>query len=436
MNRTRLDAVSVLTVYLVVLLAVPARLVFAPLGGAGCPAQILGLLMALWWVVQRALSRGPSDLARQPVRIAMLAFLGTVLLSYIAAALRPIDPVELRAADRGLLIVLSWLGVCFLAMDGATSKARLDVLLRRVTMGGGLLATLGIVQFFSHQELVDKIQIPGLSSNGGIGSLMSTQGLSRPAGTALHPIEFGVVLTMILPLALHYAFEKPTGGLVRRWFPVGAIAFAVPISISRSAILGALIGLVVLLPTWPVARRRLAYLWFALLGAVVYVTIPGMIGTFRNLFFGISEDSSAKSRTGSYALASEFIARSPVIGRGFSTFLPAYRILDNQYLGIMIELGLLGLVVVLILFMSGLFTARAARRASSDATTRQLGQALAASIAAGALSFAFFDAFSFPMVSGLMFLSLGLATALRSVAVEDELGRNQLLRPSARNPAA
>jgi hypothetical protein len=39
----RVDAVHVLTVVLVVLFALPSRLTFAPLGGAGAPALVLGL---------------------------------------------------------------------------------------------------------------------------------------------------------------------------------------------------------------------------------------------------------------------------------------------------------------------------------------------------------------------------------------------------------
>ena len=50
----------------------------------------------------------------------------------------------------------------------------------------------------------------------------------------------------------------------------------------------------------------------------------------------------------SYAIAGEFIGRAPIFGRGFSTFLPSYRILDNQYLGLLIETGIVGLVAFLV----------------------------------------------------------------------------------------
>jgi hypothetical protein len=69
-----------------------------------------------------------------------------------------------------------------------------------------------------------------------------------------HPIEYGVLLTMVLPIAITFALKSPT----RRWLYraiVGAIAFAVFLSISRSAMLCAGVALLVLAVSWtPVAR--------------------------------------------------------------------------------------------------------------------------------------------------------------------------------------
>ena len=100
------------------------------------------------------------------------------------------------------------------------------------------------------------------------------------------------------------------------------------------------------------------------------------------------------------------------MGRGFLTFMPQYRILDNQYLGLAIDTGLLGLLSLLGLFVVGMVVALRTRFRSSDPATRSLAQSLAASIAAAVASFALFDAFSFPMFAGLTFMMLGLAGCL------------------------
>jgi len=406
------DATTLLSIYLVLLLAIPSKLIFAPLGGAGTPAQILGMAAGVWWGWNRLSLSEDQQAPAQPVRRAMVVFLAVTIVSFVAATLRPIEDNELRAAQMGLLSVLAWSGIVLLANDGFLNRDRLELLLSRLAVGAGLLAALGIMQFITRYPFVNLIQIPGLTANTAILSVASRDGFARPAGTALHPIEFGVALTMLLPLALHRALYPHGHGLARRWFPVVAISAAVPISISRSAIVGAVVVLALLVPTWSRAMRKGAFGFICVLLVVVFVTVPGLLGTITGLFTGVGNDSSAQSRTGSYALAWSFISRAPIFGRGFGTFLPRYRIFDNQYLGLLIEAGVVGLTALLALFATGIALSRRVRRRSTDPETRDLAQSLVAGLAAGACSFALFDALAFPIVAGLMFLLLGLAGGL------------------------
>jgi O-antigen ligase len=125
------------------------------------------------------------------------------------------------------------------------------------------------------------------------------------------------------------------------------------------------------------------------------------------LFTGISEDASARSRTDSYALAFEFVGQHPVFGRGLSTFLPRYRILDNQYLGLLIEAGIVGLVAFLALLVTALVVALRLSRTLPDPSDRGLARSLMATIACAALSCLTFDVFGFPQVSGMLFFAIG-----------------------------
>lgn len=426
------DTVTLLTFFLVLLFAIPSRLVFAPLGGSGGPAEMLGMGALLWWAWSRLAQSSSTPTASRPVRRAMLVFMAACLASYVAAMVRPIDPVELRAADRGVLSLCAWLGILLLTADGTQSRARFEVLMRRVVAAGGAMATLGILQFETGLAFTNLIQVPGLSESAELMGVGGREGFNRPAGTALHPIEFGIVLTMVLPLAIHFALADRERPWLRRWYPVLTLAFAIPISISRSAIVCTVVGLAFLLPTWSRGLRRRAYAAIAGLMVVVFVTIPGMLGTLVGLFSGIGNDSSALSRTGSYALAWDFITRTPFVGRGFQTFLPVYRILDNQYLLITIEAGVIGLGTLLWLFGSGVRTGLRVRRRSTDPQVRGLAQALAASIAAGAFGFVLFDAFSFPQLSALVFLVLGAAEGLHRLQV---LEHSRSAEPAAGVPA-
>lgn len=411
-QRTSFDAVTLLSFFLFVLFAIPSRLIFAPLGASGTPAQVVSLGLGTWWAAIK-LAGGDSDWRRRDVvRRAMLLFVAAIMISYLVASTRPISASEIRQADTGLVLALGWLGLLLFTGSGLSSMSAVQTILRRLVLAGGLLATLGIVQFVTKRPLTNYIQIPGLTTNNTLVSVVGRGGLTRPAGTALHPIEFGAVLTMILPIAIHFAMHDSTRNLLRKWFPVAVIAIAVPISISRSAIVSTVVVLLLVLPTWSKTQRRAAYAVMTFLFGLLFVVVPGLLGTLTGLFTGISADSSAQSRTDSYALATEFITRHPIFGRGFLTFLPQYRILDNQYLGLAIETGAFGVAALLILFFTGIFTGYAIRRRNVDEATRSLTNALAAAVASAAASFALFDAFSFPMAATLIFFMLGCISCI------------------------
>ncbi|QCW50793.1 hypothetical protein FE634_10905 [Nocardioides dongxiaopingii] len=409
----RLDASSVLTGYAVLLMAVPNRLVIGPLGGAGSPAGVLGLACLLWWAAHQLGRSAPTAPAPAPVRTALVALAFAVGASFVAATVRPIDPQEFSTATLGLVLLAGWGGVLLVGNDGIASRKRLVVLVRRVVALSAAMATLGIVQFLTGETLVDKISVPGLAVNHSLTSLTLREGFSRPSATATHPIEYGAVITMMLPLALALAYGDRERSALRRWVPVAAIGICIPLSISRSALVAGAVALVVVLASWPRAARAVAGVALLVGSVLMYLLVPGMLGSLLGLFTRIGSDSSALSRTGSYDIAAEFVATSPVFGRGFGTFLPAYRILDNQYLGLTIEIGLVGLTAFLAVLVAALWSAVRARRAARDLLGAQLATGLLGAVAAGAVNLALFDGLSFSMSAGVLFLVLGLAGACR-----------------------
>lgn len=402
------------------LLALPSRLVVGPVGAAGTPANLLAIAGAGWWLWTRFADVERTPTRSHPTRTAMLLFVTSIAISYVAATVRPIRSIELSTADTGLLLVAGWLGIVLVSDSGVASWERLQALMRRLALGGGLIASLGLLQFATGMPFTNYIQIPGLTLNSTLTSVLSRADFARPSGTALHPIEFGVALNILLPICLHVALTATDLGRIRRWFPVLAVGLAIPLSISRSAIVACIVVMAFLLPSWERTLRIRALLVSGVLLAVVFVTVPGMLGTITKLFTGISGDDSAQSRTDSYPLAFEFIGRSPIIGRGFQTFLPSYRILDNQYLGLLIEVGVVGVLAVLGLFVTAVVTALRARRRLSDPAARSACVSLAAAVAAPATCLAFVDGFSFPQMSGLTFLSVGLIGAVHSLTQGDE----------------
>jgi polysaccharide biosynthesis protein PslJ len=185
-----------------------------------------------------------------------------------------------------------------------------------------------------------------------------------------------------------------------------------PLTLSRSAILGLATVALVLLPTWPRRERHRAYLPLLIAPLLVWLVKPSLLGIFGELFGHLGTDASSTSRTGAFVAAAPFIAHHPWLGQGFETFFPRiYFFIDDQYLTSLVETGVIGAVALLALFVTGWLTARSARRAATQAWARDLAQCLAASVAAAAVSFATFDALSFSIASGLCFLVLGCVGA-------------------------
>src|SRR4029077_18881039 len=119
---------------------------------------------------------------------------------------------------------------------------------------------------------------------------------------------------------------------------------------------------------------------------------------------------SISSRTSDYATVAPFLRHSPWVGRGPGTFAPPkFDMLDNQYLGTLIEMGIIGLVALLIFFVAPAVLARGARRRMTDPGDRLFGQMLAAGSIGMAVAAFTFDGLSFPTFTRLTGLVLGLA---------------------------
>jgi hypothetical protein len=409
----RTAPVTILTAYVVILLLIPSQYAISSLGAAGTPAGVLAVLYFLWYAFAWLSPRSVVARQRQPLRLAIGAFLVAVLLSYVTAMTRPLQALELNGADRGLIIAAGWTGIALLTADCVERVDNLEVLHRRMSTTGGVLGFVGITQFFTGVDLAGYIHVPGLVQQAHIFSSVPRDQFNRPAGTAIHPIEFGVVLGLLLPLAIHGARYAPEGRRGIRWTQVIIIAAAMMMTVSRSAVLAVFIALVVILPTWDKGARRRAYAVIVCFCAVLYFLTPGLLGTVKSLITHIGNDSSTNYRTHDYDAAAHYFVQNPWFGRGFGTFLPQfYRIFDNQYLVTLVEMGLAGLVALFGLFGTGWWLAREARRASDDPRVRHLAQCLAACVAVAAFSFGVFDAASFPMTCGLTFLLLGCCGAM------------------------
>lgn len=411
---SRFGVVELTTLWLVLLFGIPATQVIGPLGGIGTPAMLIALVGAGWWASTRVVPSIPADRDVQPVRIYLYLFLGYMLLSFAIGHTRPLTALEQTGSIRAVITWGALSGLALLVMDGTDDLASLRTVLRRLVWCGVFLAVLGLLQWVTGSLLIPRV--PGLALNHDVVGVGARSIFNRPRGTALHAIEFSVVLAALLPIALHCALETPASERQRRRLGIGAaiIALGVPISISRSGIVVLFVSLAIMLASWGWRRRANAAIIGVAAVPLLWLTVPGLVGTLRGLFRGTEHDPSIQARIERIPRVMELIREYPWLGRGVGTYsVDDYFLVDNEIFVSTIELGVVGVTLTLGLFVFAVIAARTSRHhPNATRETNHLATALAASIAGIVVSLATFDAFHYRILTGVLFLLIGTAGAV------------------------
>lgn len=418
----RPDATPVIGMAIALSFVLPSRQVVAGLGAAGRPSLLIGFAALLWWVLTRLLPGGFVG-GRQPLRLVLWAFLATFMGSMAVGYARAMPLAEVSGAERSLLRYLGLVGLALLVADGIVTRRRLDDALRVLVAGASFMAFVGALQFLFDINLTHHLRLPGLVANAAqIETGARGADISRVAGTAGHYIEFGVVLAMVVPVALHFALHSETLG--RRRLYTGATAFLTLssfYSISRSAVVALVIALGFAVPGWSLRRKVNAAVVAVVFLAVVRAVQPGLLGTLRSLFGNVENDPSIEGRTKDYEVVGSLIQQRVWFGRGPGTYSPErYVLLDNQWLNQLITNGIVGVVALLAVFATAFVLAKRCGRWAASPVDRNLGHALSGSIAAAAGVSFFFDSFAFNGFAVVTFVVIGAGGALWRLSDEPQ----------------
>ena len=412
-GTSRTDVTGYLTLWLVLLFGITAQQVLGPLGAIGSPAMIVAIPAGLWWFASRAAPslggyRGPSL-----IRVALLLYAWYLCLSFAVALARPLTGLELTGAVRALITTFALTGIGLLVTDGISRVDRLITLLRRVVWGGAFMAAVGIAQFVTGRSL--QPAIPGLVRNTDYLGLEARSIFHRPAGTAMHPIEFGVMAAALLPLAIHFAlYLRPGRQRQAATLAAALLALGVPMSVSRSGVVAVFAAMMVLFLGWS-WRRRLNGMVVTLAAVpVLWMSVPGLVGTIRSLFTWADSDPSLLARQERVPRIMALIRERPVMGLGNGTWsVEDYFLIDNEAYVTTLETGVVGLALTVALFAIALYTALAVAHAPH--TTEELthlGRVIAAGLTGIGLSMLTFDAFHYRILTGVLFVFIGASGAL------------------------
>jgi hypothetical protein len=410
------DGSRLLTVYLALLIFIPSTQVIGPLGAAGSPATIFGVVLFARWLVARAQRTTPVGWTMLSAAFAIFAV--AVVASELAGNLRPLTGLEVNSLDRGLIRLMSWGGVFLVSIDGLPTR---DALRRVMTMagaGGVFIALLGLIQSTTGFNLVTYMKVPGLSelTTDTLAGPELRNGLARVFATTIHPIEYSTVLVLLIAITAPLAMTGLSGGHYRRWLIALAImGLAFPLAVARSGFLAAAALAIVVIPRLPPRPRRRVLLALPVGLLAIHTSFPGLLGTVRDLF-QYTAKGDEHARTDDYPVVEALFWERPLLGRGFGTYLPSlYRTLDNQYLLTLVDAGLVGLGAYIFLHVAAIRTGQCTRRAARSVDDRLTCQCLIGAAAASLASSITFDSLSFPMFAGLFFLSLGLSGGLATI---------------------
>ena len=415
--RTRVETTTIIAVYALALLLVPSRYTLGVY--AVTVAMLVGFVASVLWVYDRLL-HGRRHLGRQPrVRFAVEAFFFANLASYIVMNLGRTPAVELQSADRNLVVTMVLFGVFLALADGVPTLEGIRRVLGTLVVGGAVIAVVGMMQHLWRVDVGAFLRPPAFTVEGTDTFIYQRAGLSRVAGTARHPIEFGVSCALIMPLCAYFVAHA-RGRVTRLASGATAVAlmFALLFALSRSALLAVAVAALVMLPTW--SRTQRAQMVGGTLGVLVLLrlTFPMVMATLGDLIAGSAGTPSVNSRRNAIDLGLDLWARRPIFGHGIGAELRLPVIVDNQYIVTLVESGIVGLVTFVGVGVAGVLTARRIRRATADPQIRDLAQALVAMMATTAVAGFGLNVLRFPMTAGLFFIAAGCLAALARVTSE------------------
>lgn len=399
------------------------------------------MLMLVGWLA--ALAVDPRVRARKT------KFDGPLLLIAIATVgsdvFNPgrVDPMT-SFVIKALALFTSLMLFLYVFVSVVRTRSTVERLLKIMVFSGCVVALAAVAERETHFNVFNHLHrlLPMMTFNPGAElSALLRNGNFRAIASAGHPIELANEMAMLTPIGAYLALRCSKAW----WGAVFLLLLGNLMSGSRTGIVGLITIVIVFLAMRP---RQTLRCWPAL------VAILGLLGLFMphtisgavNAFFpkggliaqqsatfhahGQIQDASRLSRIGPQ-LRNTFAKHNEFFGEGWGTVqvgrlavtngpapvintgsVGAGQILDDQWLGVLLDTGLVGVAGWMWLFARVI--RRLARRARRERGTPEgwLPVALAAAISCYAVAMYFYDAFGFIQATVLLYVLLGCSSVL------------------------
>jgi O-antigen ligase/polysaccharide polymerase Wzy-like membrane protein len=409
---------------------------FVPIGRYTLPIDLpidleffrIGVALVLTaWAISLVLDpelrvrRSPLD---RPVALIVFATLGSVIVNF--GRVLPLESAVLK----DVTFFLSFVVFFYFVVSVLTSRAAVIGVAQFLVAGVAAVAFFAIVESRTHFNVFDHVRsvFPFLQFDPLPPDFR--YGVLRAVGSSEHPIALGVLFAMVLPLAFGLAKS-----LSRVWWaPTLVIALGLLATVSRTPILVMVAAGCTLLWLRPRDVVRLLPLMIPMI-IVIKIAVPGSLATVKASFFPeggliaqqttLADDPTLISGRANLVPRLHEGMRTPLLGQGMGTRqtgldnpLRNAPILDNQWLGLFLEIGLLGIIGwVWLVGRSVRVLGRIAQsRASPDGW---LAAGLAAGITGFAVGMATYDSLAFVQEAFVFWTLVALSAALVNAVERD-----------------
>lgn len=382
-----------------------------PLKSNGSPAKLIAVLLfglaVLGFVVVRRTAS--TKTVRPGVLIILLYFLLQLML-YGVGVMHADSALVQGSRTRALINLVANVGVALYILSRVRTARQRNIVLGCLCIGLAFACLVGLLQSLTNIELRFFFQPEGFVANTDELDMGERWGAKRVMGTSQHAIEFSILAAITVPLAIYFARNAAKWPV--RLAAVGTCGLALvsmPAAVSRT-------GLIAL------AAALLVYMWhFKLRHLVVGVVVGGLaLGAYVQAFPDITtalwntivnseQDPSVLSRTADYALVSQTFRAHPIFGLGLGGTPPTqYALLDNEWLQVVAQGGIVGIAALMILTGGGLFGITAALRAATTQSERDVAYTLGSMFVAMLICTFTFDLFNFQQAVRILFIIFGL----------------------------
>ncbi len=429
-SSVRLSWVALICALVIVVMFIPIRRYALPgnLPFELEPYRLLVVVVVTGWfaalLVDPRVTLKPTGL-RGPLILLLVAVLGSL-------AVNPGNvSAEQTQVVKSLTFLLSFLLVLMMIVSVVNTRAAVDRILKVLVGSGAIVAVFAIIEsrtdfnvFNELGRVIPFLRLEEVPLIPGRGARL------RVFASAQHSIALSAAMVMLVPLAFYLAVRTRR----RLWWVAGGLMVVAAVAtISRTGILMLAVILIVFAVLRPAdARRALPDRAPAAADdAPGHPRAPSARCTPPSPPRAASSPSRSRTpgRLGSGRVADlgpalDQAAARPLLGQGYGTRVTDNQqakanILDNQWLGTLLETGILGVFAWVWLF--GRTVRRLGARARRDASDLGLLMTgLAASITAFAVGLFTYDAYSFIQVTYIMFILVALSVVLLRVTGDGE----------------